>query len=180
MSLVFLMQKNSLSLCSVLTSLNSFCVGCFSSQVSSEFFPAIITLPFSRLSVSHLALLCFLPKQVTIVVLLWQDQPISKSLSRAILLESSCSAVCLLTLGPCSLPWCSLAVLFPTHWSYLTQLEKNSIYNKCHTCCCVNTWCSFTLVSSKIDSAGNSSTCFCRALIPTGGVGIPMLLFPQP
>lgn len=62
MSLVFLMQKNSLSLCSVLTSLNSFCVGCFSSQVSSEFFPAIITLPFSRLSVSHLALLCFLPK----------------------------------------------------------------------------------------------------------------------
>lgn len=86
------MQKNSLSLCSVLTILNSFCVGCFSSQISSEFFPAIITLPLSRLGVSHLALVWCSPKWVTIVVLLWQGQPISKSLSRAMLLESSCSA----------------------------------------------------------------------------------------
>lgn len=55
-----------------------------------------------------------------------------------------------LTLGPHSLSWCSLAVLFPSHWSNMTQLEKNSIYNKCHTCFCVSTWCSFTLVSSVI------------------------------
>lgn len=69
----------------------------------------ILSLPLSRLGVSHLALVWCSPKQVTTAVLLWQAQPISKSLSRARLLESRCNADPRPLLSALVQPCCSLS-----------------------------------------------------------------------